>query len=63
MDRIIPFDAHITRIALRDFPHIIKKGNSKNLELMKEDMMNKFGGYGGWIQVLLFTKEIEKKNV
>jgi len=62
-NRIIPFDAHITRIALRDFPHIIKKGNSKNLELMKEDMMNKFGGYGGWIQVLLFTKEIEKKNV
>lgn len=61
-NRIIPFDAHITRIALRDFPHIIKKGNSKNLEMMKEDMMNKFGVYGGWIQVLLFTKEIEKKN-
>ena len=59
---IIPFDAHITRIALRDFPHIIKKSNSKNLELMKEDLMNQFGVYGGWIQVLLFTKEIEKNK-
>ncbi|KAL6930438.1 uncharacterized protein HGUI_00685 [Hanseniaspora guilliermondii] len=61
-NKIIPFDAHITRIALRDFPHIIKKSNSKNLELMKEDLMNKFGVYGGWIQVLLFTKEIEKNK-
>lgn len=59
---IIPFDAHITRIALRDFPHIIKKSNSKNLELMKEDLMNQFGVYGGWIQVLLFTKEIERSK-
>lgn len=59
---IIPFDAHITRIALRDFPHIIKKSNSKNLELMKEDLMKQFGVYGGWIQVLLFTKEIEKNK-
>lgn len=56
---IIPIDAHITRIALRDFPHIIKK-NNKNLELMRETLMNRFGHFGGWIQVLLFTKEIEK---
>lgn len=56
---IIPIDAHITRIAVRDFPHIIKK-NHKNLELMRESLMTKFGHFGGWIQVLLFTKEIEK---
>ena len=56
---IIPIDAHITRIAIRDFPHIIKK-NQKNLELMRESLMKKFGNFGGWIQVLLFTKEIDK---
>ncbi|XBW34694.1 hypothetical protein QEN19_000261 [Hanseniaspora menglaensis] len=58
---IIPFDAHITRIAIRDFPHIVKK-NHKNLDLMRKILMAKFGNFGGWIQVLLFTKEIERSS-
>jgi len=59
---VVPIDTHVWQIAVRDFGYKAKgtgKGLSKvEYNTVQDYLYKKWGDYAGWLQQILFTKEI-----